>query len=50
MPTVPMGWPLLGDDEGDKEEHRHGDEQAVPGRTASTDALLQFGDEGVVVI
>lgn len=45
-----MGWPLLGDEESGQQEHRHGEEKAIPGRAAATDALLQLGNERVIFI
>lgn len=48
--VMAMGRPLLGDEESGQEEHRHGEEKAIPGRAASADALLQLGDEGVKLI
>lgn len=48
--VMAMGRPLLGDKESGQEEHRHGEEKAIPGRAASADALLQLGDERVKLI
>lgn len=41
---------MLGDGQRDEEEYGHREQEAVPGWTAPTDALLQFRDLGVVVI
>lgn len=48
--AMAMGRPLLGDEDSGQEEHRHGEEKAIPGRAASADALLQLGDERVEFI
>lgn len=45
-----MGRPLLGDEERGEEEHRDGEQEAISGRTAPADALLQFGDERVKLV
>lgn len=42
-----MGWPLLGDAESGQKEHRHGEKKAIPGWAASTDALLQLGNNRI---